>query len=134
VDGDLNTSFTIHADDKLSSGDDWLEVDLEQQFRIDHYVVCSQTADPDYRVTACTLQKSDDRFRWTDIDTFTGSSLGPLEHYYGIPMGRIARAVPPFTARYVRLYLPKGKPFTISAFELYYTEGRSSFKPPVPAG
>ena len=28
VDGDLNTSFTVHADDKFSHGDDWLDVDL----------------------------------------------------------------------------------------------------------
>jgi hypothetical protein len=27
--------------------------------------------------------------------------------------------VPPFTARYVRLYLPEGKPFLLNEFELY---------------
>jgi hypothetical protein len=134
VDGDLNTAFTIHADDKLSSGDDWLEIDLEQTFRIDHYVVYSQSADPEYRVTTFTLQKSDDRFHWVDIDSVTRSSDGPLEHYYGIPMNRVARTVPVFVTRYVRLYLPHGKPFTISGFELYYTEGKTSFKPPIPTG
>lgn len=87
MDGDLNTSFSIHADDKLSTGDDWLEVDLEQTYMIDNYVVCSQTANPPYRVTSFTLQKSDDRFHWTAVDTVSSAS-DPLEHYYGIPMTR----------------------------------------------
>jgi hypothetical protein len=133
VDGDLNTSFTIHVDDRLSTGDDWLEVDLEQTCMIDNYVVCSQATNPPYRVTSFTLQKSDDRFHWTDVDTVSSAS-DPLEHYYGIPMTRVARTVPAFRARYVRIYLPRGKPFTISGFELYYTEGKTSFGPPIPAG
>jgi hypothetical protein len=49
-------------------------------------------------------------------------------------MTRYVRDVAAFRARYVRLYLPKGKPFTISEFELYFTEGKTSFGPPVPAG
>ncbi len=133
VDGNLNTSFTIHADDKLSHGDDWLQVDLEQPYRIDHYVVCSQTADSEYRVTSFTLQRSDDDRHWTDVETVHEPD-GPLEHYYGIPMSRIARSVPVFTARFVRIYFPKGKPFTLTALQLYYTEGKTSFKPPIPAG
>jgi hypothetical protein len=133
VDGDLNTAFTVHADDELVSGDDWLQLDLENSYQIDHYVVASQSADPAYRVYTFTLQKSDDGFTWTEVDT-VAQGRGGLEHYYGIPMSRIARAVPPFRARYVRLYLPKGRPFTISEFALYYTEGKSSFGPPQPAG
>lgn len=133
VDGDLNTAFTIHADDKISSGEDWLEVDLEQSFRIDQYVVCSQSANPAYRVNKFILQKSDDRLIWTDVEVVTGGS-GTLEHYYGIPMSRWTHSVPAFTARYVRLYLPDGKPFTISGFELYFTEGKTSFKVPIPTG
>jgi hypothetical protein len=133
VDGDLNTSFTVQTDDKLVSGDDCLQLDLENSYRIDHYVVASQAGDPAYRVNTFTLQKSDDGFSWADVDTVTGSA-GALEQYYGIPMSRTARAVPVFRARYVRLYLPKGKPFTISEFALYYTEGKSSFGPPAPAG
>jgi hypothetical protein len=133
VDGDLNTAFTLHAGDPLVTGDDWLQIDLENSFLIDHYVVSSQTAYPAYRPAAFKLQRSDDGFNWTDVDTVTGSA-GPLEQYYGIPMMRIGRGVPAFRARYVRLYLPKGRPFTISEFELYYTEGKSSFGPPQPAG
>ncbi len=133
VDDDLGTSFTVHADDQLLSGDDWLQLDLENSYQIDHYVVALQSADPAYRVNTFILQKSDDGFTWTDVDT-VAHGAGVLEQYYGIPMSRTARAVPVFRARYVRLYLPKGKPFTISEFALYYTEGKSSFGPPQPAG
>jgi hypothetical protein len=133
VDGDLNTGFTIHADDELSSGDDWIQVDLERICMIDHYVVASQSADPAYRPGSFNLQRSDDGFAWTDVDTHADNTA-TLDHYYGIPMIRVARDVPAFRARYVRLYLPKGKPFTISEFELYYTEGKTSFGPPTPAG
>jgi F5/8 type C domain len=133
VDGDLNTAFTIHADDKLSSGDDWIQVDLERPCMIDRYVVASQTAYPAYRPASFNLQRSDDAFTWTDVDPLTNNT-DQLDHYYGIPMTRVARNVPAFRARYVRLYLPKGKPFTISEFELYYTEGKTSFGPPIPAG
>ena len=133
VDGDLNTAFTIHADDKLSSGDDWFEVDLERTCMIDRYVVSSQNADPAYRPVTFTLQRSDDGFTWTDVDSVTDNT-SVLDHYYGIPMTKVARNVPAFRARHVRLYLPKGKPFTISEFELYYTQGKTSFGPPIPAG
>jgi hypothetical protein len=133
VDGDLNTAFTLHAGDPLASDDDWLQLDLENSYLIDHYVVSSQTADPAYRPSTFKLQKSEDGFNWTDVDTVVGAA-GVLEQYYGIPMTRTARGVPAFRARFVRLYLPKGKPVTISEFALYYTEGKSSFGPPAPAG
>ena len=133
VDGDLNTAFTIHADDKLSSGDDWIQVDLERPCMIDRYVVASQAAYPAYRPASFNLQRSDDGFTWTDVDP-VANHTDPLDHYYGIPMTKVVRSVPAFRARYVRLYLPRGKPFTISEFELYYTEGKTSFGPPIPAG
>ncbi len=133
LDGDLNTAFTIHADDTLSSGDDWIQVDLERPCMIDRYVVASQTPHPAYRPATFNLQRSDDGFSWTDVDP-PSSNTDQLDHYYGIPMTKVARNVPAFRARYVRLYLPKGKPFTISEFELYYTEGKTSFGPPIPAG
>ncbi|MGA9798282.1 MAG: discoidin domain-containing protein [Terriglobales bacterium] len=133
VDGDLNTAFTIHADDALSSGDDWVQVDLERSCMIDRYVVASQTAYPAYRPATFNLQRSDDGFTWTDVDPATPNT-DQLDHYYGIPMTKVTRNVPAFRARYVRLYLPKGKPFTISEFELYYTQGKTYFGPPVPAG
>ena len=133
VDGDLNTSFTLHADDRFSVGDDWVELDLEKVYLIDHYVVSSQTADPDYRPATFTLQRSEDGLGWSDVDT-ASLKTPPLEHYYGIPMTKVARGVAPFRARHVRLYLPKGKPFTITEFQLYYTEGKTSFAPPQPAG
>jgi hypothetical protein len=133
VDGDLNTAFTIHADDKLSSGDDWIQVDLERPCMIDRYVVASQTAYPAYRPATFNLQRSDDGFVWTDVDAATPNT-DQLDHYYGIPMTKVTRNVPAFRARYIRLYLPKGKPFTISEFELYYTQGKTYFGPPIPAG
>ena len=133
VDGDLNTAFTIHADDKLSSGDDWIQVDLERPCMIDRYVVASQTPYPAYRPASFNLQRSDDGLTWTDVDS-QANNTDQLDHYYGIPMTKATRNVPAFRARYVRLYLPKGKPFTISEFELYYTEGKTSFGPPIPAG
>jgi hypothetical protein len=133
VDGDLNTAFTIHADDKLSSGDDWIQVDLERPCMIDRYIVASQTAYPAYRPAVFNLQRSDDGFTWTDVDP-AAANTDQLDHYYGIPMTKVVRNVPAFRARYVRLYLPKGKPFTISEFELYYTQGKTYFGPPIPAG
>lgn len=133
VDGDLNTGFTVHSDDKIASGDDWLEVELDRPLMIDRYIVSSQAADPHYRPNHFVLQKSDDGFTWSVVDSVENQQP-ELAHYYGIPMTRIQRNVPPFRARYVRLYLPNGKPFTISEFELYYTEGKSSFGPPAPNG
>ena len=133
VDGDLNTAFIVHADDKLSRGDDWVQVDLEKIYTIDHYVVSSQAADPAYRPVTFSLQKSDDGLRWIEVDSVSDNP-GTIRHYYGVPMTTVARAIPAFRARHVRLYLPKGKPFIISEFGLYYTEGKSSFGPPEPAG
>ena len=133
VDGDLNTAFVIHADDKLSSGDDWIEVDLERPCMIDRYVVASQTPYPAYRPARFNLQRSDDGFTWTDVDA-VANNTDKLDHYYGIPMTKVVRNVPEFRARFVRLYLPNGKPFTVSEFELYYTQGKTVFGPPVPAG
>jgi hypothetical protein len=79
------------------------------------------------------LQRSDDTFVWENVDSVV--DFNPtLQHYYGIPMTRSARNVPEFGARYVRLYLPHGKPFAISELALYYTEGKTSFGPPIPAG
>lgn len=113
VDGDIKTAFAIEATDKISSGDDWFLVDLDQPYRIDRYVVISQTPDPASRPADITLQGSDDGFVWTDVDSIGGPARD-----------RIERQVPPFRARYVRLYLPEGKPFAISEFELYYTGGQ----------
>jgi hypothetical protein len=133
VDGDLNTAFTLHGDDKLSKGDDCLQVDLENSYLIDNFLVSSQTADPAYRPHTFSLQKSDDGLSWTDVDSVSGY-FGMIAHYYGIPMMTVTRAVPAFRSRYVRLYLPEGKPFTISEFALFYTEGKTFFGPPIPAG
>jgi hypothetical protein len=123
VDGDLNTAFMIHADDKISSGDDWLEVDLEKIYLIDKFVVVSQTQDPAYRPTSFRLQKSDDGFVWTDIDEL-GNGREEPGTVDCIPFIRISREVRAFRSRYVRLYLPGGKPFAINEFALYYG-GRS---------
>jgi hypothetical protein len=133
VDGDINTGFTLHADDRISSGDDWLQVDLETIHQIDRYIVSSQSADSAYRLTNFGLQKSDDGITWTEVEAAADHTT-KFDHYYGIPMVKIVRDVPEFRTRYVRLYLPKGKPFTISEFELYYTAGKTTFGPPIPAG
>jgi hypothetical protein len=133
VDGNLNTAFTMPVDDAFSSGADWLQLDLEASYMMDRYVFASQTADPAYRPSSFKLQKSENGFDWTDVDSVENAEF-TLDHYYGIPLVRITRDVPAFRARYVRLYLPKGKPFTISAFELYYTQGKSSFAIPIPFG
>jgi hypothetical protein len=111
VDGDAGTAFTIYNDDKVSSGDDWLEVDLDKKYMIDRYVVVSKPPDASWRPTMFTLQRSDDGFTWTDVDTVSKNKSEKIE-----------RRVPPFAARYVRLYLPKGKPFSINEFELYHSE------------
>jgi hypothetical protein len=133
VDGDLNTGFTVHADDRISSGDDWLQVDLEKSCRIDRYILCSQSANSDYRPTLFGLQCSDDGFVWKTVDA-VAEHPAQLDHYYGIPTIKIVRDVAEFQARYIRLYLPKGKPFTISELGFYYTAGQTSFGPPIPAG
>jgi|CZKI01.1.fsa_nt_gi hypothetical protein len=79
------------------------------------------------------LQSSDDGFSWTDVDRVhqdaaTGDKLAELIAigfgYTKNAHDRIERAVPVFKARYVRLYLPNGKPFSINEFELYYTQGK----------
>jgi len=66
----------------------------------------------DWRPASFTLQRSDDGFAWTDVDKVTDNQEERCE-----------RKVPAFTARYVRLYLPKGKPFTIQEVELYRDGG-----------
>ena len=108
VDGNPDTAFTIYGDDKISSGDDWLEVDLDRKYVIDDYAVVSKPANPSWRPAVFTLQKSDDGFAWTDVDTVSNNEKQRCE-----------RKVPPFSARYVRIYLPKGKPLSINEFELY---------------
>jgi hypothetical protein len=133
VDGDLNTVFVIHADDKISSGDDWLSVDLETVYLIDRYTVISQIQNPGYRPVSFALQKSDDGFAWTDVDQVTNAS-GEPSTIDCIPLMKVQRDVPVFRARYVRLYLPSGKPFVINEFGLYYTAGKSSFGIPIPSG
>jgi hypothetical protein len=110
VDGDSKTAFAIYADDKISSGDDWLQVDLDKKYRIDRYVVVSKPPVTKWRPTEFTLQKSDDGFAWTGVDSVSNNASE-----------RVDRRVAAFTARYVRLYLPRGKPFSIAEFELYYT-------------
>ena len=111
VDGDPETAFAIYADDKISSGDDWLQVDLDKKYRIDRYVVVSKPPVTKLATNAkFTLQKSDDGFAWTDVDSVSNNASE-----------RVERRVAAFTARYVRLYLPHGKPFSIAEFELYYT-------------
>jgi hypothetical protein len=133
VDANLNTAFIIHSDDKISSGDDWFSVDLEKTYVIDRYTLTSQTQNPGYRPLNFILQKSDDGFTWTDVHSVTNPT-GEQSTIDCIPLLTVQRDVPAFRARYVRLYLPNGKPFVINEFGLYYTEGKSSFGAPIPSG
>jgi hypothetical protein len=61
-----------------------------------------------WRPTTFTLQRSDDGCEWTDVDTVTANHEDRCE-----------RRVPAFTARYVRLFMPHGKPFSVNELELY---------------
>jgi len=112
VDGDVRTAFSIYSDDRIASGDDWLLVDLDRPQMIDRYVLVSGPPVKDWRPASFTLQRSDDGFAWTDVDKVTDNQEERCE-----------RKVPAFTARFVRLYLPKGKPFTIQEVELYRDGG-----------
>jgi hypothetical protein len=109
VDGDAKSAFAIYPDDRITSGDDWLQVDLDRPQTIDRYIVVSTPPVEGWRPANFTLQKSDDGFTWTDVDRVTGNREERFE-----------RKVPAFTARYVRLYLPQGKPFSINEFGLYH--------------
>lgn len=109
VDEDPRTAFAIYANDRIASGDDWLQIDLERPLTIDRYVLVSTPPVAAWRPSGFVLQKSDDGFTWTDVEKAADHKQERLE-----------RNVPPFTARYVRLYLPAGKPFFINEFELYH--------------
>ena len=109
VDGDAKSAFAIYPDDRITSGEDWLQVDLDRPQTIDRYIVVSTPPTEGWRPVNFTLQKSDDGFTWTDVDKVTGNREERFE-----------RKVPAFTARYVRLYLPQGKPFSINEFGLYH--------------
>src|ERR1017187_10677889 len=78
------------------------------------------------------LQSSDDGFSWTDVDRVhqdaaTGDKLAELIAigfgYTKNAHDRIERAGPVFKARYVRLYLPNGKPLSVTEFVLSCTQG-----------
>ncbi len=113
VDGSSESYFAQSDADLISSGnDDWLMVDLDKTYLIDRYVLLSRPQQAAWRPDAFVLQKSDDGLAWTDVDTITHNTLERLE-----------RALPAFKARFVRLYLPHGRPFLINEFELYYTAG-----------
>lgn len=113
VDGDADTAFAIYPDDIISKGDDWLELDLDKKYVIDRYAVISKPPEESWRPAEFTLQKSDDGFNWMDVDSVTKNQRE-----------KCVRNVKPFVARYVRLYLRKGKPFYINEFELYHISAR----------
>ena len=109
VDENPRSAFAIYADDRIASGDDWLQLDLERPCTIDRYVLSSTPPVAEWRPVNFRLQKSDDGFTWVDVDKVADQR-----------QDRVDRSVPPFTARYVRLYLPEGKPFFLNEFELYH--------------
>jgi hypothetical protein len=96
----------------MSTGEEWLVVDLDQTYLIDRYVVLSTPPHATWRPETFVLQKSDDGFSWTDVD-----QVAKNVH------DRIERGVQPFKARYIRLYLPRGKPFCVNELAVYYTGG-----------
>ncbi len=108
VDEDPRSAFAIYADDRIASGDDWLQIDLERPCTIDRYVLVSTPPVAEWRPSNFSLQKSDDGFTWADVEKVSDNKED-----------RVDRSVPPFTARYIRLYLPEGKPFYINELELY---------------
>ncbi len=113
VDGSGESYFALSDADKVTSGsDEWLMVDLDKTYLIDRYVILSRPTRAGWLPDAFTLQKSDDGLAWTDVDAMTKNTLE-----------RVERPVTAFKARYVRLYLPHGRPFLINEFELYYTGG-----------
>ena len=128
----MDTAFVVTEFDAISSGDDWLMVDLGHAYQIDRYVVLSAPPNAAWRPRSFILQKSDDGFSWTDVDSVHQAPVTSDKKAELIALGfgytiaehdRIEREVPVFKARYVRLYLPDGKPFAINEFGLYYTAG-----------
>jgi len=110
VDGSPDSFFALSEVDEVTSGpDDWLMVDLDKACLVDRYVVLSNPKSESWRLRTFTLQKSDDGMTWTDVDSVAWTATPRTE-----------RSVPTFKARYVRLYLPRGRPFCINEFELYY--------------
>ena len=86
--------------------------DVLVTYLVDRYVVLSKPKRAGWLPDAFNLQKSEDGLEWTDVDSVTKNTLE-----------RVERPVTAFKARYVRLYLPHGRPFMINEFELYYTGG-----------
>ena len=68
VDGDLTTAFAIHADDPISSGEDWFAVDLDKTCLIDRYVLICQSQNPLYLPKRFSVQRSDDGLVWSDVE------------------------------------------------------------------
>jgi hypothetical protein len=118
VDGTLTHPFLIHADDPISSGEDWFMVDLDQPLTIDRYIVTFPSYMPRYVPRRFALQRSDDGLTWADVEV-VAKVEGKAATELCIPLLRVEREVPPFTARFVRLFLPGGKPFALNGFELY---------------
>jgi hypothetical protein len=125
VDGDLTTAFAIHADDPISSGEDWFAVDLDKTCLIDRYVLICQSHNPLYLPKRFSVQRSDDGLVWSDVES-SAKLTGEHSMVDCIPLIRVQRDVPAFRARYVRIYFPDGKPFVINGFELYLARGESS--------
>lgn len=118
VDGTLTHPFIIHPDDPISSGEDWFMVDLDQPSIIDRYAVSFPSYTPACVPRRFALQRSDDAVNWTDVETVSKIEGKPVT-VLCIPLLRVERDVQPFRARFVRLFLPDGKPFALNGFELY---------------
>ncbi len=78
----------------------WMMVDLGANYWINRWVVKHMGLvgwAPNYNMADFKLQKSLDNVNWTDADSVTGNSSNNTD-----------RTVPPFKARYLRVYVTKG--------------------------
>lgn len=124
ADGSLTHPFLVHADDPISHGDDWFSVDLDRPCLVDRCVISFQSQNPRYVPRRFTLQRSDDGLVWGDVETIS-KVTGKATTVLCIPLLRVERQLQPFRARFVRMYLPDGKPFAINGFELYRSTDRT---------
>lgn len=80
----------------------WASVDLGAVFSIERWVVRHMGVvpgwpSPDYTMRDFMLQASMDNMNWTDIDSVTNNTQSVTD-----------RIVPPFQARYVRVFVTSG--------------------------
>lgn len=89
-------------------------IDLGNTRLIDRWIVKHAEAGGEpstYNTSDFKLQKSDDGTNWTDVDSVTGNTAATTD-----------RSVPPFCARYVRLYVSKANANVDGCIRIYEFE------------